>query len=41
MLEEEVSKPLRNPDNKEVHSQCITRFSTNSCREIRDELKEY
>ncbi len=26
MLEEEVSKPLRNPDNKEVHSQCITRF---------------
>ena len=39
MLEEEVSKPLRNPDNKEVHSQCITRFSTNSCREIRDELK--
>ncbi|HDX9640393.1 TPA: S-layer protein [Bacillus mobilis] len=40
MLEEEVSKPLRNPDNKEVYSQCITRFfQLTHVGEIRDELK--
>ncbi|MGR5991889.1 hypothetical protein ACT7C6_26810 [Bacillus paranthracis] len=26
MLEEEVFKPLQNPDNKEMYSQYITRF---------------
>ena len=30
MLEEEVFKPLQNPDNKEMYSQYITRFSINS-----------
>ncbi|PIE94490.1 S-layer protein [Bacillus fungorum] len=41
MLEEEVSKPLQNPDNKEGYSQCITRFfQLTQIGEIRDELKE-
>ncbi|MCU5378218.1 S-layer protein [Bacillus cereus] len=40
MLEEEVFKPLQNPDNKEMYSQCITRFfQLTHVGEIRDELK--
>ena len=40
MLEEEVFKPLQNPDNKEMYSQYITRFfQLTQVGEIRDELK--